>query len=104
MNINDPVEIVAGVPLIIVVPALVEVAKRLGMPVRFAGVVAIGFAVALLACADLATGAVPAGEGMTPVAARWLLGGIVYGLAASGLYSQARSFGHENRDPDEVPA
>jgi len=90
MNTLDPVEMVAGVPLIVITPALVELAKRLGMPVRFAGLVAMGAAMLLLAGADLATGAVPSGGDVVPVVARWALGGVVYGLAAAGLYSQVK--------------
>ncbi|HWV25008.1 MAG TPA: hypothetical protein VNZ58_12525 [Thermomicrobiales bacterium] len=90
MNTPDPVEIIAGVPLIVIAPALVELAKRMGMPVRFAGVVAMGVATMMLACADLAMGTVPSGADVVPAVARWVLGGVVYGLAAAGLYSQVR--------------
>lgn len=90
MSMHDPVELIAGVPLIVITPALVELAKRLGVPVRFAGLVAMGAAMTLLAGADLATGAVPSGGEIVPAVARWAIGGVVYGLAAAGLYSQVR--------------
>jgi len=82
----DAVEALAGVPVAVVIPACVEVVKRAGLPVRFAGLAAIGCAVTLVALADLATGAT-----LDPAAAaRWLLLGCVHGLAGAGLYSQVR--------------
>lgn len=85
-GIVDQVEVLAGVPIVLVTPALVEVAKQLGLPLRFAGVCAMMCAVALLALGDLATGQ-PVG---TASVARWLIGGMVYGLAAVGLYTQSK--------------
>lgn len=90
MDVRDSVELVVGVPLIVVTPALVELAKRMGLPVRYAGLVAMLMAAVLLICGDLAMGGVPVAEHIVPAAARWVLGGIVYGLAAAGLYSQGR--------------
>lgn len=83
---TDSIEIITGVSILIVTPALVEVAKQLGLPVRLAGLAAMAFAVALVILGDIASGT----EISTPVVARWLIGGIVYGLAAAGLYSQTR--------------
>ncbi len=85
MESFDTLAPLTGVPVVVIVPALVEGAKRAGLPVRFAGVAAIGCAIALLALGDLALA-----DGMPNVGriARWLIGGIVYGLAAAGLYSQ----------------
>ncbi len=84
MNGLDAFNLVTGVPLIAIVPVLVELAKRQGLPMRYAGLAAIGLAALLLALANVALG-----EAMTPAAiARWLLGGVIYGLAAAGLYSQ----------------
>ena len=94
MELRDSVELVVGVPLIVVTPALVEVGKRLGVPVRFAGLLAMAVAMRLLACGDLALGGVPPAGDLVPVLARWVLGGVVYGLAAAGLYSQGRQVGH----------
>lgn len=90
MEIRDSVELVVGVPLIVVTPALVEMAKRMGLPVRYAGIGAMLMATVLLICGDLALGGIPAARDMVPTIARWMLGGIVYGLAAAGLYSQGR--------------
>lgn len=82
----DSVELVTGVSITLVTPALVEVTKRLGMPVRFAGLAAILFAISLITLGDFAGGVNPSGR----VVARWLISGIVYGLAAVGLYSQTK--------------
>ena len=83
---TDSIEIITGVSILIVTPALVEVAKQLGLPVRLAGLAAIGFALALVILGDIANDA----KLSTPLVARWVISGIVYGLAASGLYSQTR--------------
>lgn len=98
MDFHDPVELVIGVPLIVVTPALVELGKQMGLPVRYAGLVAIGAAMLLLVCGDLALNGVPEATHLVPSLARWVLGGIVYGLAATGLYSQTRQIGQ--RPPD----
>lgn len=83
---TDPIEIITGVSILIVTPALVEVAKQLGLPVRLAGLIAILFATVLVVLGDVA-----GGTGFsTPLLARWLIAGTVYGLAAAGLYSQTR--------------
>ena len=84
MTLQDSIELIAGVPLIVVIPAIVELAKRAGLPVRFAGVASIALANSLLALGGLALGVDP---GRAEVA-RWIVGGVVYGLAAAGLYSQ----------------
>ncbi|MBA3275320.1 MAG: hypothetical protein H0T72_05965 [Chloroflexia bacterium] len=71
-------------PLVVIIPALVEAAKRQGLPVRYAGLAAILCGIGLLALAGVALGEdVDAGT-----VACWLIGGLVYGLAAAGLYSQ----------------
>jgi hypothetical protein len=71
--------------IVALVPGIVEVGKRLGMPVRFAGLLAIVAATALVALADVSGG----GSSLAQPA-RWVVLGIVYGLAASGLYSQVQ--------------
>lgn len=76
---------IEGVPVVVLVPAVVEAAKRAGLPTRYAGLAAIAAATLLVALADLA-GLGNAGGSV----ARWLLAGVIYGLAAAGLYSQAR--------------
>lgn len=82
-------DLIHGAPIVALVPGLVELAKRAGLPARFAGLAAIATATALVALADLAARAAPATDPLGTAAA-WLLAGIVYGLAAAGLYSQAR--------------
>ena len=83
---TDSIELITGVSILIVTPALVEVARQLGLPVRLAGLAAIVFAITLVILGDVAGGT---GVGAS-VIARWLIAGIVYGLAAAGLYSQTR--------------
>lgn len=93
MEIRDSVELVAGVPVMVITPALVEVAKANGLPVRFAGVAAIVFATVLLVIAEIALEGLPGADAVPMAVARWVLGGIVYGMAAVGLYSQGRQLG-----------
>lgn len=96
MTLTDAFELAAGVPLVAIIPALVEAAKRQGLPVRYAGLAAILGGIALLALAGLALG-----EPIdAPTVARWTIGGIVYGLAGAGLYSQRGVV--LNRAPDRV--
>ena len=97
MEIQDSVELVAGVSVMVVTPALVEIAKANGMPVRFAGVASIMIAIVLLVIAEIALSGVPASGELMRAMARWVIGGVVYGLAAAGLYSQGRLLG--NREP-----
>ncbi len=84
----DTVDLTHGIPLVIVVPALVELAKHNGLPTRLAGPAAIAVAAILLALGDIALGT-PALTGQR--VAGWLIGGVIYGLAAAGFYSLAPS-------------
>ncbi len=77
-------ELVVDAAVIGVVPGVVEVAKRAGMPVKFAGAAAILVAILLLALSDLARSGGFAPESV----AGWILRGTLTGLAAMGLYSQ----------------
>jgi hypothetical protein len=70
-----------------IVPAVVEAAKRAGLPVKYAGIAAILVATMIVALIDLSSESNSTGS-----YARWLLGGLVYGLAGIGLYSQAQRF------------
>lgn len=65
-----------GIP---VVAGLVEVAKRLGIPSRFAPIASLvfGFIFSALMLAEFST--------------VWALTGIITGLSASGLYSGAKA-------------
>ena len=84
MTIPDSFQLLAGVPLVVIVPPLVQLAKGHGLPSRFAGLAAILIATVLLALASLGL----TGSFQPTDLAHWLIGGLVYGLAAAGLYSQ----------------
>jgi hypothetical protein len=99
MEITDSVELVAGVPVMVVTPALVEIAKQNGLPVRFAGIAAIVFAFVLLVVAEIALEGVPSDGDWAGSIARWTIGGVVYGMAAAGLYSQGRQFSQREVAP-----
>ncbi len=85
----DSTELAYGIPLIVVVPAIVQIAKANGLPARLAGPAAIVTATALVALGDIALA-----ESTEPLGQRlagWLIAGVVYGLAAAGFYSLAPS-------------
>jgi hypothetical protein len=75
-----------GIPAVVLVPVLVQGLKALGLPVRWAGVAAL---LAGLAVAGMVE-AVSAWPGVTPVV-RFIVAGLLLGLAASGSYSQFKS-------------
>ena len=79
-----PELLISGVGITVVVPALVELAKRLGMATRYAGLASIVAAGLVLGLVQLQENAEVGG------AAGWLLLSLVYGLAAAGFYSQVR--------------
>lgn len=90
--------------IVAVVPGIVEVAKRAGLPVRWSGAAAIVTACALVALRDLARGAHLATAAIPAVVAWWVLQGILLGLAAAGLYSQARQARQEAGErPKKLP-
>jgi hypothetical protein len=66
------------------VPALVELAKRSGLPTQYTGLASILSAGVVLGLVELRSNAQFGG------AAGWLLLSLVYGLAAAGFYSQVR--------------
>ena len=72
-----------GIPAVILVPLLVQGMKALGLPVRWAGLGAIGVG---LLVAGLAA-AVDAWPDVTPVV-RSVIAGVLLGLASMGVYSQ----------------
>lgn len=78
----------AGVPIII---GLVQMAKEAGLPARYAAAVAVCLGVIINAGVTIATGGDVIGG---------LLLGIAVGLAASGLYSVART---STERQDEAP-
>jgi hypothetical protein len=79
-----PELLIAGVSLTVIVPALVEGAKGLGLPTKYAGVASIGSCAVVLGLLELQK------EPSLERYATWALLSIVYGLAAAGLYSQVR--------------
>ena len=74
----------SGVGITILVPAVVELAKVMGLASRYAGLASIIAAAAVLGLVELRTHAQFGGV------AGWLLLSLVYGLAAAGFYSQAK--------------
>ena len=79
-----PELLVSGVGITILVPAIVELAKRSGLPTQYAGLASIGAAAIVLGLVELQSIAQFGGV------AGWLLLSLVYGLAAAGFYSQVR--------------
>lgn len=77
-----PELIVIGVPLVVLVPALVQLLKLLGLATRWAGVASILTCALVLGLVQLQVHPLFGGV------ASWALMSIVYGLAAAGLYSQ----------------
>ena len=69
--------------IIALVPGCVEVAKRSGLPGRYAPVAAIVIALLLVTLSHLASDPLPIG---LATIARLLLTGLIDGLAAIGLY------------------
>ncbi len=80
----SPELLVAGVGITVIVPAIVELVKRVGLPTKYSGLAAIAAAALVLGLVELETHAQLGGW------ASWLLLSIVYGLAAAGLYSQVK--------------
>ena len=80
-------DLIVDTAVIGVVPGIVEVAKRAGMPTRFAGLAAIVVATMLIVFSNL-------GQSETNIEtfSVWMMRGVVTGLAASGLYSHAARF------------
>jgi hypothetical protein len=90
--------LIYGVPIVVLTPALVEALKRGGLPSRFAGLAAIASATLLAALADIAGLQGPAvSAAPTARLATWLLAGVVYGLAAAGLFTQGKALAAERR-------
>lgn len=79
-----PELLVIGVPLVIVVPGLVELGKRAGMGSEWAGAASIGACAVVVGLIELQR------DATYGAVATWALMSIIYGLAASGAYSQYR--------------
>jgi hypothetical protein len=84
-----PELLISGVGITVLVPALVELAKRSGLPTRYAGLASVLAAGLVLGLLQLQANADVGG------AASWLLLSLVYGLAAAGFYSQVRKLSDE---------
>lgn len=78
--------LIGGLPASGVIVALVEGAKRLGLPARYAPLVAVALGLVCGLAAYVAR-AVPSLGGWVEAAG----GGIALGLAAAGLYSGAKA-------------
>jgi hypothetical protein len=86
-----PELLISGVGITVLVPALVELAKRSGLPTQYAGLASIVSAAAVLGLVQLQS------DGRFGGAATWLLLSLVYGLAAAGFYSQLRKLTEGDR-------
>ena len=75
-----------GVPAVVLVPVLVQGLKALGLPARWAGVAALLAGLAVAGTVE----AVSAWPGVTPLV-RFIVAGLLLGLASSGSYSQFKS-------------
>jgi len=78
--------IVFGVPGAVIIVALVELAKRYGLNARWAVLLAVVLGIVLAVVVQLAE--------VNPQVALWaqvVLGGVLVGLASSGLYSGGRA-------------
>jgi hypothetical protein len=75
-----------GVPAVVLVPVLVQGLKALGLPARWAGVAALVVGLAVAGMIE----AVSAWPGVAPVV-RFIVAGLLLGLASSGSYSQFKS-------------
>lgn len=76
-----------GIPAVVLVPVIVQGIKSLGLPSRWAGIAAL---VVGLFVAGLAE-AVTQWPTLTPLV-RFIIAGVLLGLASSGAYSQYRTF------------
>src|SRR3954466_11455437 len=79
-----PELLISGVGITILVPALVELAKRSGLPAQYAGLASIVAAGTGLGLVE------PHANGQVGGVAGLRLLSLVYGLAAAGFHSQVR--------------
>ncbi|MCM8745854.1 hypothetical protein NET03_04865 [Thermomicrobium sp. CFH 73360] len=86
--------LVAGVPAVVLVPLVVEAAKRVGLPTRYAPL-------ATLVAAGLVAGAaeaLPFMPVLEPVV-RWAVATLLLGLGATGAYETTRFLRREFAAP-----
>lgn len=76
--------LILGVPIVILVPALVQLVKGLGLPSRYAGLASILCSAGILGLVQLQ------GDRQLGGVASWLLASVVFGLAAAGFFSQVK--------------
>jgi hypothetical protein len=74
-----------GIPSLVLVPLLVQALKAAGLPSKWAGAAAMAVGLAVAGLAE----AVTAWPQVTPFV-RWLVAGLLLGLASAGAYSQYR--------------
>lgn len=75
-----------GIPAVVIVPMVLQGLKVLGMPARMAGVAALMSGLLVAGLIE----AVQAWPSVTPFV-RFLVAGLLLGLASSGFYSQYKS-------------
>ena len=97
----DTIDLAYGIPLIVVIPAIIQVAKHNGLPTRLAAPAAILTATVLIGLGDVAVA--PSEDAFGQRLAAWLIGGIVYGLAAAGFYSLTPARGDDMLPRDSQP-
>jgi hypothetical protein len=76
-----------GIPAVILVPVIVQGIKALGLPVRWAGIAALIVGLTVAGLAEIVT----AWPSITPFV-RFVVAGVLLGLAAAGSYSQYKVF------------
>jgi hypothetical protein len=79
-----PELLVIGGPIVVVVPGMVELAKRAGLPVASAGFASIAVCGVVVGLVELPD------DSSWGAVATWALTCLVYGLAACELYSQVK--------------
>jgi hypothetical protein len=76
-----------GIPAVILVPVIVQGIKALGLPARWAGIAALVVGLAVAGLAEIVT----AWPSVMPFV-RFVVAGVLLGLAAAGSYSQYKVF------------
>lgn len=79
--------LIAGIPIMTVVVGIVEYAKSLSMPTKYAPALAMALGVAFAVAIELAV--------IYPELNRWLVAvvvGLALGLSATGLYKASKKF------------
>lgn len=79
METITPTETIAGVSAVALIVGLVQVAKRLGLPSRFAPLLSLLLGIALVSL------------GLKGISAASIFSGLIVGLSASGLWSGTKA-------------